>query len=144
MWNDIVPGLVSAIIRLFIYGDMIKGDWGLWQPRKPARLRGQKRGCKDPSPLLLCDMFPSPARPTGLVSLLTLQTLRIFAKHKGHNCLPSTSFLPGTEIWILPKGQRRLKVQWLSQALLFDFFSERNVLLGANGAAFLLYDQIRN
>ena len=106
---------------------MIKADTapkepGLQQPRKPIMVRGQKRGRKDPSPILLCDMFPSPARPKGLVSVLTLQTLNIFTKHKGHNCLPSTSFLPGTEIWILPKGHCQLKFQWLSNALLFDFF----------------------
>lgn len=149
MWNDDTPGLISSVILLFIYGDMIKGDTapkklGLWQCRKPAGVRGQKGGRKDPSPILLCDMFSSPARPVGLVSLLTLQTLGIFAKHKGHNCLPSTSFLPGTEIWILPKGQRRLKVQWLSEALLFDFFSERYVLLVANRAGFLQHYEIRN
>lgn len=128
---------------------MIKADTApekprLRQPRKPARVRGQKGGRKDPSPILLCDMLPTPARPTGSVSLLTLQTLGIFAKHKGHNCSPSTSFLPGTEIRILPKGQRRLKVQRLSGALLFDFFSEQNVLLGANRAAFLPYYEIGN
>lgn len=106
---------------------MIKADTApkeqrLQQPWKPITVRGQKRGSKDPSPILLCDMFPSPARPKGLVSVLTLQTLNIFTKHKGHNCLPPTSFLPGREIWILPKGHCQLKFQWLSKALLFDFF----------------------
>lgn len=100
---------------------------GLQQPWKPIMVRGQKRGSKDPSPILLCDMFPSPARPKGLVSVLTLQTLNIFTKHKGHNCLPSTSFLPGTEIWILSKGHCQLKFQWLSNALLFDFFPRRKI-----------------
>lgn len=100
---------------------------GLQLPWKPIMVRGQKRGSKDPSPILLCDMFPSPARPKGLVSVLTLQTLNIFTKHKGHNCLPSTSFLPGTEIWILPKGHCQLKFQWLSNALLFDFFPRRKI-----------------
>lgn len=110
--------------------------------QKTRKGQRSKRGRKDPSPVLLCDMLPSPARPTGLVSLLALQTLGIFAKHKGHNCLPSTSFLPGTEIWSLPKGQRRLKVQRLSEALLFDFFWERSALLGANRAASLHRHQI--
>ena len=100
---------------------------GCSKPWKPIMVRGQQRGSKDPSPILLCDMFPSPARPKGLVSVLTLQTLNIFTKHKGHNCLPSTSFLPGTEIWILPKGHCQLKFQWLSKRFVVWLFSRTNV-----------------
>ncbi len=113
---------ISALCDDMIKADTAPKEPGLQQPWKPIMVRGQKRGSKDPSPILLCDMFPSPARPKGLVSVLTLQTLNIFTKHKGRNCLPSTSFLPGTEIWILPKGHCQLKFQWLSKALLFDFF----------------------
>lgn len=102
-------GTISTYWVDMIEADTAPKELGLQQPLKPITVRGQDRGSKDPSPILLCDMFPSPARPKGVVSGLTLQTLNIFPKHKGHNCLPFTSFLPGTEIWILPKGHWQLK-----------------------------------
>lgn len=110
------------------WDDLIKADTGpkepgLQQPLKPIMVRGQKRGSKDPSPILLCDMFPSPARPKGRVSGLTLQTLNIFTKHKGHNCLPSTSFLPGTEIWILPQRSLPAEVSMIKQSFVVWLFS---------------------
>lgn len=90
--------------------DVIKADTtpkelGPLQPLKPILVRGQRRRSKDPSPILLCDMFPSLPRPKGAASGLTLQTLNIFTKYKGHKCLPSKSFLPGTPICIFPKGR---------------------------------------
>lgn len=110
-----------------------------WQPWKPITVRGQWRGRKDPSPTPLCDMFPSPARPKGSVSLLTLQTLNIFIKHKGHNCMPSTTASSRNRDMDPSQRSPAAERSMIKQSFVVWLFPRcKNRLLGANWATSLI------
>lgn len=56
-------GTISTYWVDMIEADTAPKELGLQQPLKPITVRGQDRGSKDPSPILLCDMFPSLLAP---------------------------------------------------------------------------------